>query len=241
MYAGGEELRFEGKHVVKVFDEVAATYDRGRWSWYRGVAKLAEGLGSPLLDVGAGTGAVACILASKGVEVVAADSSLGMLRILWRRARRRRVGGYVNPVAAHLPLLPFRDQCFAGVLAVATIHHVYGRQRRVESLKELLRVVRAGGRCVVTVWYRYHPKNLLRALKWLLKGWEWGDVLAPWRKQGTVLERYYHLYGVGELKRDLRAAGAEVLKVELWDPRHGVFFKRNVLAVFTRGKGCTHL
>ncbi len=220
----------EREYVSRVFDEVAASYDRGRGVWYSGILDLARGLGGLVLDVGAGTGEVACRLAARGVEVVAVDSSRGMLGIARRKAVRRRVYCSVHLVLAHLPYLPFRDVCFEGVLAVAVLHHVYGRCRRVEGLRELARVIKRGGTCVVTVWYKYYPRNLARAISSLLRGMAWGDVMAPWRRGGRVLQRYYHLYSKRELEEDLRRAGLKG-EVFLWDPRRRLF-KRNVAAVF---------
>jgi len=48
--------------------------------------------------------------------------------------------------------LPFRDDCFDAVMSVAVVHHFATTDRRVAALRELARVLRIGGKLVITVW-----------------------------------------------------------------------------------------
>jgi ubiquinone/menaquinone biosynthesis C-methylase UbiE len=48
--------------------------------------------------------------------------------------------------------LPFRDDSFDAVLSVAVVHHFATTERRVGALRELARVLRIGGRLIITVW-----------------------------------------------------------------------------------------
>ena len=48
--------------------------------------------------------------------------------------------------------LPFRDESLDAVLSVAVIHHVATAERRVRALRELARVIRVGGRVMISVW-----------------------------------------------------------------------------------------
>lgn len=48
--------------------------------------------------------------------------------------------------------LPFRDESFDAVLSIAVVHHFATTERRVGALRELARVLRIGGRLVITVW-----------------------------------------------------------------------------------------
>jgi len=48
--------------------------------------------------------------------------------------------------------LPFRDECFDAGLSIAVIHHFATTERRVAALKELARVLRIGGKLMVSVW-----------------------------------------------------------------------------------------
>lgn len=48
--------------------------------------------------------------------------------------------------------LPFRDESFDAVLSVAVVHHFATTDRRVAALRELARVLRIGGKLIITVW-----------------------------------------------------------------------------------------
>ncbi|XP_026681879.1 probable tRNA methyltransferase 9B [Diaphorina citri] len=48
--------------------------------------------------------------------------------------------------------LPFRDESFDAVLSIAVIHHFTTTERRVVALQELTRVLRIGGRIIISVW-----------------------------------------------------------------------------------------
>lgn len=180
---------------------------------------LGNRVGEPFLDAGCGTGYVACSLARSGAgAVVCLDLSLGMLKLAWRRARRWRVDAAVHPVAGTLVALPFRGGAFRSALAAAALHHVYGRERRVEALRELRRV--CAGLVLITLWSALTPLNLLRVLAARSR-----DVLVKWGGRGA---RYYHLYTPRELKADVRAAGCERFKMYFWDHRRQVL-KRNIV------------
>ncbi|XP_076618628.1 class I SAM-dependent methyltransferase fire dancer isoform X2 [Colletes latitarsis] len=68
--------------------------------------------------------------------------------------------------------LPFRDESFDAVLSIAVVHHFATTERRVHALKELARVLRIGGRLVISVW----------AMEQRHRKFESQDVLVPWPK-----------------------------------------------------------
>ncbi|EDW15191.2 uncharacterized protein LOC6573664 [Drosophila mojavensis] len=67
--------------------------------------------------------------------------------------------------------LPFRDDSFDAVLSLAVVHHFATTERRVRALRELARILRVGGRVVITVW----------ALEQRHRRFESQDVLIPWQ------------------------------------------------------------
>ncbi|XP_012224019.1 uro-adherence factor A [Linepithema humile] len=68
--------------------------------------------------------------------------------------------------------LPFREESFDAVLSIAVVHHFATTERRVHALKELARVLRIGGRLVISVW----------AMEQKHRKFESQDVLIPWPK-----------------------------------------------------------
>ncbi|WP_369259929.1 class I SAM-dependent methyltransferase [Streptomyces sp. R35] len=97
--------------------------------------------GTYVLDAGTGTGTAAMAARRRGARVRAVDADAGMVAAA-------RAGGVDAGVAA-LPELPFADGEFDAVVANFVLNHV-GRPRA--ALAELRRVLRPGGRLVLTLW-----------------------------------------------------------------------------------------
>lgn len=91
-----------------------------------------------LLDAGGGTGRVAHALRPHVGSVVVADVSRGMLA----QARQKDLAA----ASAETEHLPFPDGTFDRILMVDALHHVV---HQAETVRELYRVLKAGGRLVI--------------------------------------------------------------------------------------------
>ena len=92
-----------------------------------------------LLDAGGGTGRVSSQLRPFVDELFISDLSTQMLQ----QAQEK---GMCCPAAAHVECLPFPDESFDRVLVVDALHHFCDQR---ESVAELVRVLKTGGRLVV--------------------------------------------------------------------------------------------
>lgn len=135
-----------------MFDRIAGRYRRmnalmtfGRdRAWRRAVVReAAVPHGGRLLDLASGTGDIALAARAQdpAVTVVAADFSLGMMRV----GRHRPGGGRVLWCAADALALPFADATFDAVTSGYLLRNVADR---VGAFREQARVVRPGGRIV---------------------------------------------------------------------------------------------
>ncbi len=101
-------------------------------------------VGHRALDVGCGSGPLDAALRDRSAVVAGIDSSAGMLALA-----RRRLG---NDVALHLvdlgDRLPFEDGAFDDVVASLILHYL---EDWGPALAELRRVLRPGGRLIVSV------------------------------------------------------------------------------------------
>jgi SAM-dependent methyltransferase len=175
------------------FDSIAAVYDeslpehvvehylRKRAAFI--VAHCPRGRG---LDVGCGTGTLAARLAQAGYQMTGADPSDGMLEIM--RTRHPSV----EAVRGDGTALPFGDGRFDLVYCVAVMHHVADPDAVRQTLAEMVRVARPGGR--ILIW-DHNPRNPY-----------WGRLMAR-VPQDTGEER---LISEHELTQGLRASGAEI-------------------------------
>jgi SAM-dependent methyltransferase len=136
-YADDEKLRIR-KETHERYSEGS-----GFQEWV--VAQVAARPGQSLLDVGSGTGQDYHPL-FKGIDIVAMDLSLGMLA----KAGVRRVNADAQD-------LPFADSTFDRLMSNHMLYHV---PDKVRAMREMKRVVRPGGRVVITANSRRSYANL---------------------------------------------------------------------------------
>ena len=155
-------LEKDPRDVATMFDDVASKYDLTNdvltvgidRLWRRAVlAACAAQPGERVLDIAAGTGTSSEPFAARGVEVVPADFSLGMLRV----GHDRRPD--LAFTAADAMRLPFADDSFDVVTMSFGLRNVADTG---VALREFLRVTRPGGRLVVCEFSR-PSSSVLRA------------------------------------------------------------------------------
>ena len=131
------------------FDQVASQWDQMRTQFYsdrvREKAMDAAGVaaGQKAADIGAGSGFLNEGLLGRGLQVVAVDQSPEMLAEMKLKFGAARVD-YREGVAEHLPLT---DAEVDYVLANMYLHHV---ETPAEAIREMARVLKPGGRLVIT-------------------------------------------------------------------------------------------
>ena len=104
--------------------------------------------GQRVLDVACGTGVLACTVAERvgpHGAVVGLDANPQMLAV----ARRKPVGNCVEWIDGRAESLPFPDTSFDAVLSQFGLMFF---DDRVAALREMIRVLRPGGRLAVAVW-----------------------------------------------------------------------------------------
>ena len=173
------DLTKKPQEVAAMFDEVAKNYDLANdllslgsaRIWRKKVAKLVDPKpGQSILDLAAGTGSSSAAFVKPGVKVVAADFSEGMLEV----GRQRHPG--IDFVFADATKLPFKDQEFDTVTISFGLRNVENTE---VALKEMLRVLKPGGKLVVCEFsaipskllnglYLFYLKNVLPRLSGLI-------------------------------------------------------------------------
>lgn len=124
--------------------------------WYpRYVAQLSPAPGESVLDVGCGFGAFHPALHAAGARVVAFDYSSGMAREARQRASRD--GLAVQVFRADAQQIPLADNSVDHALSSHMLYHVPDIRR---ALEEIRRVVKGGGRILITTNAADHSARL---------------------------------------------------------------------------------
>lgn len=154
-------IALEKAYVHDVYDQLAHRLARPRlWPRVQQFLMSLE-LGSLVADIGCGSGQY---LEAGGAGMVGCERS-------WNLAQAVASRGQETLVCDALAL-PYRDESLDAALSVAVIHHLASTERRVQALRELSRVLRVGGRVLITVW----------AMEQAHRKFESQDVLVPYRQ-----------------------------------------------------------
>jgi demethylmenaquinone methyltransferase/2-methoxy-6-polyprenyl-1,4-benzoquinol methylase len=222
----------------ELFAPLGPTYDRyarllslgqdPRWRKFL-VSRIDAGPGDRVLDVAAGTAAVAIELARTcGCDVVGLDQSPEMLAAGGRRVEAAGLASRIRLVEGTAERLPFDDSSFDALTFTYLLRYV---ERPGETLAELARVVRPGGTVAAlefavprgllwrALWELYVRVGLPAAGRALGSGWgEVGAFLGPSIRSFYArypLERQLELWsaaGIDDVRgRRLTLGGAIVI------------------------------
>ncbi|XP_068121126.1 probable tRNA methyltransferase 9B [Hyperolius riggenbachi] len=162
-----EANHLERQHVHDVYEKIAPYFNDKRYKAWPRVQEflLAQEAGSLVADVGCGNG--------KYLHINSQTFNIGCdyCTPLAEAARNR---GYEVMVCDGLQL-PYRDGCFDAVVSIAVIHHFSTKQRRVQAIREMARILRAGGQMMIYVW----------AMEQKRRKFEKQDLLIPWNMEQT--------------------------------------------------------
>jgi SAM-dependent methyltransferase len=189
----------EQQHVYDVYSKIATHFDHTRFSHWKCVADFLDDLPkySIVADIGTGNGKY--LTYRNDVTIIGNDTCNELLQIITNKNK------YTNVLQANGLNLPYKDHAFDAVISVAVMHHLSTSSSRVEFLQEAIRILRPGGRCIITVWAREQP---------IKSTWEpinnANDFFVPWTHKHKMYKRYYHLFTRHEIEELVAAQGDRI-------------------------------
>lgn len=178
--------------VRDFYERCAASFSRTRshliWPEETiAAAKIKPGM--TVVDVGAGNGRFAGVLAS-GVRYIGFEPSAGLRT--GGRAKQASPLPEIRP--GELPNLPIENAVADATVCFAVFHHIPGVENRKRAVDELVRITKPGGLIAATSWI---PKEGGKEIE----GGEPGDVWIPWTSGGENGKRYVHVMDENEWTR----------------------------------------
>ncbi|XP_048388066.1 probable tRNA methyltransferase 9B [Stegostoma tigrinum] len=157
-----EASRLEKDYVHNVYERIAPHFNDSRYKAWPRVRQflLEQDPGSLIADVGCGNGKYLCI--NKQAYNLGCDYCLPLVE-------SAREQSYETMVCDSLHL-PYRNQCFDAILSIAVVHHFSTKQRRIQAIKEMARILRVRGKMMIYVW----------AMEQSRRKFEKQDIFIPW-------------------------------------------------------------
>ena len=187
MQSSTEEL--ENKHVKQVYNLIGHRFSSSRHTPWSTLKDFIDTLppDSYVLDAGCGNGKNMMI--RDDLSMIGCDQSATLVDICCNERG-------LNVVQADIISLPFADQAFDAVICVAVLHHIASAERRSLAIKELLRVLKHGGKLFIIVWAL--EQNLEKSNKFMRLPNGNNDFLVSWE---NTYQRFYHLFDEAEIKK----------------------------------------
>jgi ubiquinone/menaquinone biosynthesis C-methylase UbiE len=171
---------------------------------------------SIVADIGSGNGRHLIPCAEHCKHVIGLDVSSELLKIVKKKIYDKKILNveFIHSDAVNIPIL---NNSIDAVLYIATLHNIPIRYRRIKSLKEIFRILKPGGKAIISVWSRWQDKYRQHFLIKMITQFgrnEFGDINLYWRQHGLNVSRYYHLYSKREFSKDISKTGFKIVSLE---------------------------
>jgi ubiquinone/menaquinone biosynthesis C-methylase UbiE len=183
------------EHYEQLWERLPEDLEPWAWEPRRGMLLEHVRPGERVLDLGAGDGDFAAAAAAAGADVVAVEVAEAAVA----RARRRHPGLDVRLAPIDGPL-PLEDASVDLVWCSEVLEHVADTQG---FLSEARRVLRPGGRLLVTVPFHGRVRDVLIAL-------------AGWERHLDPMSDHLRFYTARSLRETLAFMGFDVDDVRPW-------------------------
>lgn len=200
-------MEFEQETVCDVYNKIADRFDKTRgyqWPWVKQFMVTIPH-GSTVYDIGCGSGRN---MDFPNINFIGIDNCRNLLKICSDKGLNVLEGDMCN--------LPFQNETADIVMAIASFHHLSTIERRVTALKEFYRVLKPGGKVVISVWSIEQPKKTRRTFD------KYGDIMVKWDQHGEIFERYYHIFQISDLKLMFDTCGF-IIHEHKWDCGNEIF------------------
>jgi len=209
---------YNPRETQEIWDIIAESFDITRQKPWKPCIEFIENIpkNSITVDVGCGNGRHLIPCARHCKKAIGLDISKKLLQITQKKIKENNIKN-VYLIHSDAINIPLKNECTDVVLFIASLHNIKGRNKRIQSLKEVKRILKKDGQAFITVWSRWQDKYR----KEFFKKWftmsvfsEFGDITIYWRQHGLDIPRFYHLYSKKELVKDLKKTGLEILEIQ---------------------------
>lgn len=144
----------EKKYVHDTYQIIASDFDTTRTYLWQGVKDFLESIekNSIILEIGSGNGKN--LLRRPDCINIGVDLCSNFCKICNNKG--------IESIVANNLRVPMLDNIADYVLSIAVIHHLTTEERRFQCIKEIVRLVKPGGKFIIQVWSLRQPDKSRR-------------------------------------------------------------------------------
>ncbi len=182
---------------MSTYDDFATEFSQTRqylWDDLKPLAKYTRN-GDKVLDLGCGNGRLYQLFEGMSIHYVGLDQSEELIKKAQEKFPKD------NFAVGDMRELPFPDDSYDIIYCIAAFHHLANAEDRLKVLSEMRRILKTGGKVVMTNWNLLGQWGSEQVEKEKYKRWE-NDFTVPYKNsEGKILgERFYHAFDLDELE-----------------------------------------
>ena len=185
-------MDIEQEFVLDVYDNIAEHFSDTRYCIWDFVKNFLDKQVSSQkgIEIGCGNGKHLCI--RNDLDIIGIDSCEKFVDICTKKNIRVFQQNCCN--------LTFTDNSFDYAMSVAVFHHLSTDIRRYNALKEMIRILKPGGKGMISVWSLEQTNRNNNMKKRLFVP---GDNYVPWmrKKDKKIFKRYYYIFNESMFKK----------------------------------------
>ena len=187
----------EEKYVKDVYEKIAQRFNHSRaykWNWIEiFLQKLNKN--SLVYDIGCGSGRN---MMYEGLNFIGIDNCENFIKIC--QTKNLKV---INANSINIPL---KNNSADAIICIAMFHQLSNNENRINTLLEMKRLIKPGGKILLSVWSINQPPKTKRIFK------RYGNNIVDWNNYGTIYERYYYIFKIDEIKKLFKSANLLLLE-----------------------------
>jgi ubiquinone/menaquinone biosynthesis C-methylase UbiE len=200
-----------------IWDSIASSFDTTRKKPWEQVITFLKTLGhcNIVADLGCGNGRHLPACSTSSSKVLAIDISINLLSIAKQQIYQKSISN-VAFLDATLTHLPIRSDSVDSAIYIASLHTLQTKEQRIQSIKELHRILRTGKKALISVWSRDQERfrTKIQHNDTSVQHTEQGDIIVRWKQHNLDIPRFYHLYTKHELINELTNGGFKIVEVK---------------------------
>jgi len=189
----------EKTNVNEVYEEIAEHFHVTRvnkWSWVEDfLNKLKKD--SLVLDLGCGNGRN---MNHENIKFIGVDNCTKFVEICNKKG--------LDVINCNMTNVKLENDKVDAIICIAVFHHLSTKENRVDALREMKRLVKPGGKILLSVWSINQPQKTRRKFN------NYGNNIVIWNSYNKTFERYYYIFKIDEIKKLFQLVGLSLLNYE---------------------------
>ena len=192
-------MSIEKTHVKDVYENIAPHFANTRvykWSW---VIEFLDSLkdNSIVYDLGCGNGRN---MNYGNLKFIGIDNCDNFISICKEKK--------LNVINSNITKIPLNNNSADAIICIAVLHHLSTSENRLAALLEINRLIKSGGKILLSVWSINQPAKTRRDFN------NHGNNIVLWNSYGKVYERYYYIFKLEELKNLIKKSGLIIINYQ---------------------------